>query len=444
MNDRGLLDFISFEGSIARGDHQTSLRFRVRIAENGEVEFEFESIPIKNDTIFILREWDSDRKGLSKFSLTGLSTDGIRFSTEDLYFDSLNHSSDLSTGDSMKPAASCMTSQFHRRLARAAELPCYVMRLKGFQNFNQLTGECSLGIITMNGPSKLLHPDTLSGTIQIHAATMPADLKAWRKEVDELFEHIRRVMSFASAVVLHSPVCEYFYGQELEVSTWSQVKQSPASMRIIHFLHQTPIFLAAVNSHFSPPIKIKNLFHAIEWFTMDVTYNEVRLINAMTVLENLVASNLDDDATFITEPKEFKKTKEVLRKVIRACVEQWPSANNAAASEVVKELNERLNDLNRRSIFNKLTLLIRQWSIPLEGITEEQIKDAKKARDLIVHRGHYATDKDDELWEHVTIIRELVVRFLFTAIGYNGPYISLVGGLHHTVFPPPTSPDSNA
>ena len=33
----------------------------------------------------------------------------------------------------------------------------------------------------------------------------------------------------------------------------------------------------------------------VDWFVMDTTYKEVRLVNAMTVLENLIASNLDDD-----------------------------------------------------------------------------------------------------------------------------------------------------
>src|SRR5947209_16140958 len=38
-------------------------------------------------------------------------------------------------------------------------------------------------------------------------------------------------------------------------------------------------------------------------------------------------------------------------------------------------------------------------------------------------------------WTHVTIIREVAVRFVFTAIGYKGRYISHVGGYHDAVFP---------
>jgi hypothetical protein len=34
----------------------------------------------------------------------------------------------------------------------------------------------------------------------------------------------------------------------------------------------------------------------------------------------------------------------------------------------------------------------------------------------------------------MTLVRELVVRFLLTAIGYRGPYISHLRGLHHASF----------
>jgi len=47
-----------------------------------------------------------------------------------------------------------------------------------------------------------------------------------------------------------------------------------------------------------------------------------------------------------------------------------------------------------------------------------------------------AKKTDADRWTHVTIIREVAVRFLFTAIGYKGRYISHVGRYHDAVFPP--------
>jgi len=87
----------------------------------------------------------------------------------------------------------------------------------------------------------------------------------------------------------------------------------------------------------------------------------------------------------------------------------------------------------------KLELLPRRWKVPLDGISAESLKAAKQARDKIVHRGQYyedAKETDVDLWTHVTIVREVAVRFLFAAIGYEGRYISFVGGYHEADFPP--------
>ena len=178
---------------------------------------------------------------------------------------------------------------------------------------------------------------------------------------------------------------------------------------------------------------------------MEATYNEVNLVNAMTALENLVTSNLGDSDALIRPKSEFDKTRKVLRTVLGQCIEKWSKDDVRNTEEIVRDLNERLADLNRRSIFQKLLILADRWSVPLDGIGEDKIKSAKQARDRIVHRGHYydnGTDGSGELWEHVTVVREIVVRFLLTAIGYRGGYFSYVGGCHDAQFPPLAS-DAN-
>lgn len=436
MTDANLMKFISFTGNINLRDHQLPLQFQAKIAENGEVVFEFPTIPISKATSFIFHEWDSDRRSITDFSLTGVSETGVRFFTDDLSFTSMKSSIGSADGDTMKPIGSCITARFFNKLVEATTHPSVRLWLKGFQNFGELRSACPLGIIVMNGNSDINNPETLSGHITIKSTIIPSDIAEWRQSVNKLLEHVRRVMSFGSAVMLHSPICEYFDGCENEIVAWSQVSQSRTSLRVIHYLNQEAIFQAAVNCYFLPPVKVNNLFHAIEWFSMDATYNEVRLVNAMTVLENLVASNLEDDAALILEKKNFTKIRKVLRGVIRSCIEKWPDSEGAP-TEIIAELDERLGDLNRRSIINKMMILVSRWSVPLEGITESEIKAAKKARDHIVHTGRYQSDKGGELWDHVMVIRELVVRFIFTAIGYKGQYISFVGGMNHTSFPPP-------
>jgi hypothetical protein len=74
------------------------------------------------------------------------------------------------------------------------------------------------------------------------------------------------------------------------------------------------------------------------------------------------------------------------------------------------------------------------------GIEDTALKGAKQAHDKVVHRGQYyegAKETDADLWTHVTVVREVAVRFLFTAIGFKGRYISHMGGYHDAEFPPP-------
>lgn len=439
MQDRGLFEFKTFTGCLQANGGSTPIKFSARIDNAGEVKFDFGTIPLTQETFFIKKCWAHESSAINCFSLSGKSDDGFEFKTTELQFNSLTTESTKDDGSCMSLIGSSSRAEFHRKLSEPAQKPLFRMHLKGFQNFNQLNSNCRLGTVLMDGNSSIDDPDTITGYVSVSPNNEIVDLSTWRKEASDLLEHVRQVMSLASAAVLHAPIIEYFAGHDVEVVAFSQTRQSPSPMRIIHFLDQQPVFDAAVLSFFSPPFKVKNLFFAIEWFAMEATYNEVRLVNAMTVLENLVASNICDSDAMIRPPKEFEKLRTKLRQVIKKCVDKWSSEEEEKAKEVVAELNERLADLNRRSIFQKLKTLSNFWLIPLEGISDDKIKAAKKARDLIVHRGHYyeeGKENSDDLWEHVTVVREIVIRFLLTAIGYKGRYYSYLGGYHESQFPP--------
>jgi hypothetical protein len=243
-------------------------------------------------------------------------------------------------------------------------------------------------------------------------------------------------MSLAASSLLRAPIIEFFCGDDVEVVLWSQTQQETSAFRVVHFLAQEAIFEAAVKSFFDPPIVVKNIFFAIEWFGMDAEYSEVRLVAAMTALENLIDANSLDEETLIQPPRDFDKTRRALRKVIRACLEKW-SPNDR--ERLLAELNDKLGDVNRRPFLAKLDRLAKRWGVPLEDINQKSLQAAKNARDRIVHRGQYyedAKDADADLWTHVVVVREIAVRFLLTAIGYKGRYISYLGGYHDADFPP--------
>ena len=243
-------------------------------------------------------------------------------------------------------------------------------------------------------------------------------------------------MSFASAAFLRAPVREYYFTDQVVTEVWSQTAQVELSMPTFHFLDRQEIFDAAVSSFFEPPIVIKRLFFAVEWFTMEATYNEARLVNAMTALETLVDLNLGEDDAYIQSKAEFERSRRALRRVIQTCLAKWSPKTE---QDALSELNEKLADLNRRSLLRKLDILTARWRVPLDGIDRASIQGAKQARDRVVHRGEYydsAREGDADLWMYFIVVRELVVRVLLTAIGFKGRYLSYVGGYHFAEFPP--------
>jgi hypothetical protein len=109
---------------------------------------------------------------------------------------------------------------------------------------------------------------------------------------------------------------------------------------------------------------------------------KVRLVTAMAALENLLA-NLEEADRPVMGPKRFEKVSEALRKALRE------ELGAEMTPEVEKAVSGKLLDVNRRAFEQKLHLLLAQWRVPLEGISEQKIKTAVRARNAVVHRGHY-------------------------------------------------------
>ncbi len=164
-------------------------------------------------------------------------------------------------------------------------------------------------------------------------------------------------------------------------------------------------------------------------------YRESKLITSMTVLENLIDSNLTDNDTKILPDKVFEKLRKKLSSVVKELAPEW-SDNDEEQKAYIKELNDRFSDLKRRSLMDKISLLAKRWGVDLSGVPEEFIKEAKRARDQVVHRGYYQPKAGAarDLHDHVVTVREVVVRFILTTLRFEGSYLSYFGGYQTRTF----------
>lgn len=92
MQDKGLTDFTSFTGHLQANDKTIKLTFLVRVDPAGEVVFDFGPIALTNETKFIVDSWYNTGAKIQYYSLSGRSTDGTEFNSDNLYFNSLGHS----------------------------------------------------------------------------------------------------------------------------------------------------------------------------------------------------------------------------------------------------------------------------------------------------------------------------------------------------------------
>jgi hypothetical protein len=443
-SDYALRQFKSFSGTISAVANITPVTFRVQIEASGEVALDFDEIQISQETIYLLEHWEGSSSELGNFFLAGVADDGAKFNTESLTLNSLNHTQNSSC---MKPVGTCSQAVIFQRLHQLAVKPTVRVHLKGFKSFRSLILKSEIGTTTMGGQRQMDDTDCLNGYIQVEALEENIDVVAWRERAEKLIEHVRIVMSVASATMLEAPITEFYAGEFLETKAWSTMPQVASAMPIIHFMNQQPIFEAAVESFLRPPVLVKNLEFAIEWFAMSASHTELRLMNAMTALENLVASNLGVADMAILPDEEFEILKRALEKEIKAVVCASPDIEQSIASAARAELYPRLSDINRRSILDKIDTLATRWAVPLNGLNQHSIKAAKAARDVIVHTGSYYENSKSshvDLWEHVTCIREVFIRFFFTIIAYEGQYVSHFGGMHDATFPPAHAPHLNA
>ena len=154
--------------------HRFALNFLVRIDASGEVEFDLRTLPVTEETRFLLSSWDSKGGDFTRFSLLGIAEDGTSFETESLHFTSMNRSYSAAAEATLTCKARCSSAKFKRKLTEPTRAPVLRILMKGFRNFGILNAQTELGTVTMAGHTDLTVPNTLTGAMALHAVEHPS------------------------------------------------------------------------------------------------------------------------------------------------------------------------------------------------------------------------------------------------------------------------------
>lgn len=432
MSQNSLCEWRQFSGSLKVEESDIPVSFRALLNSSGEIEFDFDEIQIADETEFGI-DFLFGGSGFTHFSLDANSNDNVSLAIERIRFSS---SYDANIRKLRLSEGRYSKATFSRNLANYRNKPLLKMWVLGFERSHSLEMACQLGMISLVEVPSEDDNDKLTGLLQIEATTDVSDIFAWHEEATKLLEHILIIMSFASGLMLRAPIIQFDSRDKLVLDSLPQISQlSNSSLPVIESYSKRAIFQAAVNSFFNSPSKVNNLLIAISWFVMNSSYAEVRIVNSMTVLENLISSNLDkNDLLIVQDNKLFETYRRVLRKILKDCFKKWSKEDEKCQGKTLLDINENLANLNRRSLRHKIYILADKWSVSFEDIGEDQVKQVINARNMIIHQGHYSTNQNNALWGHAMIARELVVRFVLSAIGFKGDYISHIGGYHLAYF----------
>jgi hypothetical protein len=288
LSPKWLMELTPYQGELSLDENAVPVSFRAGITLSGELVIDLDPIPLSDRSKFIVTQWDRDPARFVHFGLTGVTDNNMHFKTSDLFFTTLGSI----FHHPITPKAQCSEATITWKLDQPVERPLLRMKVKAFRCLKAHDVICPLGQVAMTGQHTIEDADFVTGSFEIVANGQQSDPVQWREQAERLLERVRRVMSFASSTVLRNPIQEFYVSDAATITCYSQSRSSLSGYPIIHHRDTKIMFEAAVHSFFKPPVPGSDLHFAIEWLSMDASYNEVRLVTAMTALENLLDANL--------------------------------------------------------------------------------------------------------------------------------------------------------
>ncbi len=92
------MEIKSFSGTLGAGGYSTPITFSASISYSGKIIFDFDIIPLTQETAYIQKIFHKDKESpeFEAFTLSGTSADGTEFKNEELYFVDLSHEQRIS------------------------------------------------------------------------------------------------------------------------------------------------------------------------------------------------------------------------------------------------------------------------------------------------------------------------------------------------------------
>ena len=414
---RGFLSPTRFEGTLAGHGKNVPVTFEARIDALGVLHLHLDTMRYSPaaGALHIHQRPGSP----VDLQLIGESAAGHRFRSDSFSITRYRHGSDFELqGDCYDAEIDLSFDPSHD-----TSQDTRAWRVRQLATLRRIAHDTPLGRVIMGGPRQDQESQDPDGFIAVHRPK--GDMNPnWWEESEQLLTHVARVLSFARDSYLR-PVIEERYDQgKVTIRIARHGRASTPYMTPFHSLDMQPIFVCACETFFTRHDEIEELDAAIRWLTAPVAYDESRLINAVSALENILARCDIEQIDFFLENAEFKKVAKAVRAALKT-------------AKAPEEMTPKVSELNRRALGQKVEALLSVRGIVHEDFPDSWLATVIKQRNVIVHTGvspecrEFETDTID----HTIWAREIVTRIILERLGFTGGFRSWLHGDEQLRFP---------
>ena len=397
-----ILDPVEFDGTIEKGDQATPVRFTAAIDGNGELQLTFQPIAPSKAAFPFMPE-QRVLEPLEQLTLRGRVADTWVFESKTFYISRWSHLT-----SHVEISGYCGVADMTRP-ARSGHHDACVWFYRKLAAFHPIWTTTNLGSVVLRSYKDGADQEPVS---LLAVESKGQEDEAWWEEVESFLVHVQRVLSFACGAYLLPIYEQRFRAGRMTLRVAQRSRTPTPYLAPFRDLFMEEIFGCAVLSFNDRADKVVRLDPAIRWLTAPVALAESRLINAMSALECILASS-DVAQFYINDDSLFDELRKSTAKFLKGA-----KAPSGMAGKV--------RELNRRSFREKLQELLTRQPFPITDFPESWLKDATDARNIIVHTG-ISPDTlaaDASLLDHVIRVREIVIRLVLAAVGFQGQYQS--------------------
>lgn len=384
-----------------------SVSFTAEVDRDGLLQLHLENLAVSKEALK-LNGHSRPRDEVDVLRLRGENDEGQQFSSDDFHITHFSHGAELTYqgecfgAEITIPQSESASQNHHMR----------VWHVRQFSTFRKMARDTKLGRVVIAGPKNESGSQEPDGYMAIVMAD-GLDEGEWWLESERFLEHVARILSFASDTYFRPVVEERYEPGLLTIRTCRQSRANNPFMPPFHFLNLDPIFKCACESYFTRHDQIKALDTAIRWLTAPIAYDENRLVNAISALENILDGAHIEGLDKYLGSGAFKKLAKRVREVLRE-------------AEAPEQMLNKVPELNRRSLAEKVEALLTTRKIEAGDMPADWLDAAIKQRNHIVHRGFakQPLDESEDVLDHTVWVREIVTRIILEKVGFEGGYRS--------------------